>query len=257
MERSRAGLTIRSEPLARDRRSPVARRLLPATFLVPLLVAAGFSIATAAIGVSGLQQAERTYRHLVRFDSGDSTTVDVAAPGRQWVWVRHDDYASESRTSLTVKHEGMNTTAHALPGDVTYQDTASAVTAVWAFDADQPGDYTLTADSTEHSSQFLVGAGNPQVQRRPAVRLIKIGTMGAVFALALLLAIVLRRRRQAKQFAVATTRLALRPTSSSAGSKKALFIGPSTPRGRIPESASTTGQASSAKSFRHLKFLGD
>lgn len=175
----------------------------PVAFLIPILVVVGFSIVSFTVGVSGVRQADSTYNDLVRFDSGDPTAADVAAPGRRWVWVRHDEYASARPTPLTVRREGEAITVHSLPGDVTYQDTNSAVTAVWTFDANQPGEYMLTADSTIHSNQFLVGTGNPQAENQKAVRLEKIGAGGIVLALGPLFALAALRSRQTKQLAVA------------------------------------------------------
>ncbi len=175
----------------------------PVVFPIAILVVVGFSIVSVTVGVSGLHHAESTYSDLVRFDSGDQTAVDVAAPGRRWVWVRHDDYASASPTRLTVRREGEAITVHSLSRDVTYQDTNSAVTAVWTFDANQPGEYMLTADSTIHSNQFLVGTGNPQAESQKAVRLIKLGAGGIVLAFGLVLTLAALRIRQTKQLAVA------------------------------------------------------
>lgn len=167
-----------------------------ALLLVPLLVVA-LSTAFGLVGVWGLYRAERTYNDLDRFASGKPLAIEIDDLGQRWVWVRHDDYASEDSTTVSVEREGEAVAIRRLVGDVTYQETNTAITAVWAFDADQPGTYTVTGNDINQFATFLVGPGDPQAEWQTASRRIMLGVMGVAFGLVGVLATtfrILRRR---------------------------------------------------------------
>lgn len=157
-------------------------RLAP--LLLPLAVVAA-SVVAVAVGVVGMVQADRTYRDLARSEDGESIAIEVVVPARQSVWVRHDDYggASPAVMTVTVEHEGATVTARALPGDVTYQETDTAITALWAFDASQPGTYTVKLNDINGPTSFLVGAGNPQAHRQQANQWTSRGLLGIAVGL--------------------------------------------------------------------------
>lgn len=157
-------------------------RLAP--LLVPIAVVAA-SVGAVAVGFLGSLQAERTHDGLTRFDDGETIAVEVAEPGRHLVWVRHDDYAGASPDllTLTVARDGTRIATRTLPGDVTYQETDTAITALWAFDADRPGRYDVTGSDINRSTTFLTGPDDPQAELERATRLAKRGLLGIVIGL--------------------------------------------------------------------------
>lgn len=86
------------------------------------------------------------------------------------------------------------------------------MTALWAFDADQPGTYLVTGEDINRETEFLVGTGNPEAESRAGYRLIKAGSVGIVLAVAVGVAMGLIRRHQTRRRPV--------PGSRSEGSRK-------------------------------------
>lgn len=85
---------------------------------------------------------------------------------------------------MTVEHEGQDISVRSLPGDVTYQDVNTAGTALWAFDANQPGDDVVTSTDVNRETEFLVDSGDPVAESRAGYRLIKDASVDIVLAVA-------------------------------------------------------------------------
>lgn len=174
-------------------------RLAP--LLLPLVIVAA-SVAATAFGLVGHVRAERMHDELYRFDDGEPIEITVSEPGEHLVWVRHDDYAGPSPAllTLTVLRDGADVATRALPGDVTYQETNTAITALWAFEAAQPGTYTVTGSDINRSATFLAGAGNPQAEVQHADRWMEVGILGTAAGLfgVLVIGAILRRRHRAQ-----------------------------------------------------------
>lgn len=173
-----------------------------ALLVAPLVVAVGCSVVAVGFGVLGWSRAAGAYDDLDRFRAGRQTTVVVSTPAQQTVWVRHHDYGGASPSTVTVTRAGEPVAARPLPGDVTYEVGSSAITAIWAFDADEAGDYVLTASDVGLSAQFLVGTEDPEARRAAGTRWVVRGAVGLALSLGAGLTLVAIGRLRARSAAL-------------------------------------------------------